>query len=112
MCLMECVLDNLFNNVLCYCYLMVEISLLLLGNKVILIVEDDGLGIVLENCEYIFEFFVCFDFSWGCLIGGCGLGLVIVYFIVLVMGGMVNCGISELGGVCFLFSWLLWYNIL
>lgn len=108
---MERVLDNLFNNVLRYCYLTVEISLLLSGNRAILIVEDDGLGIVLENREYIFEFFVRFDFSRDRLIGGCGLGLVIVYFIVLVMGGTVNCDISELGGVRFSFSWSLWYNI-
>lgn len=74
-----------------------------------LIVEDDGFGIEVDVCECVFEFFVRFDFSRDWVIGGCGFGFVIVYFIVLVMGGSVVCDESELGGVKFSFYWLVWY---
>lgn len=84
---------------------------MLQGLCVLLLVEDDGLGIVFEECEWVFEFFVCFDFSWDWVIGGCGFGLVIVYSIVQVMGGEVCCEVSFFGGVCFCFSWLVYYQL-
>lgn len=91
---------------------MAEISSSSLGNRVIPTAEDDGLGTVLENCEYTPEFPACSDFSWDCLIGGRGSGSVTAYLTVSVTGGMANRDISESGGVCPLPSRLPRYNTL
>lgn len=102
LCLLVCVLFNLICNVVCYVgniiIICVEVGFV---GVLCLMVEDDGFGIFELDCVCVFELFLCLDVSCDCYIGGFGLGLVIVWCIVLVYGGDVCFDVVMLGGVCF-----------
>lgn len=82
-----CVVENLIGNVVCYgnC---VEVEVVLGFSYFCVLVEDDGLGILCEQCDEVLKFFIWLDVvcnqNWG---QGVGLGFVIVVDIVCVYGG-------------------------
>ena len=71
------------------------------GAGVELTVEDDGVGIAVEQRERVFERFVRLDEARARDAGGSGLGLAIVRQIVAAHGGSVAVGSARLGGARF-----------
>jgi two-component system, NtrC family, sensor kinase len=70
------------------------------GERVELVVEDDGLGVAPEACDRLFEpFFTTKDVHEGT-----GLGLSIVHSVATEHGGAVSHGRAELGGARFVFA--------
>lgn len=102
--LIKCVVVNMVVNVVCYGNGWIKVSSGIELYCVWFQVEDDGLGIKLEQCKYLFQFFVCGDSV--CSISGIGLGLVIVQCIIDNYNGMLEIGISECGGLL-ICVWLL-----
>jgi len=70
--------------------------------QVKLTVEDDGLGIPMDECERVFERYYRLDTSRSREDGGSGLGLAICEGIVHSHGGRIYAaGSTRLGGACF-----------
>ena len=74
------------------------------GDRVVLIVDDDGPGIPEDQRERVFERFVRLDEARARDAGGSGLGLAIVEEIVPAHGGEATATASALGGVRFSIS--------
>lgn len=78
---MYCLFFNLVDNVVMYVqwvWVWVECS----GGVIIVVVVDDGLGLVEEQLEVVFDLFVWVEILCLCQIGGVGLGLIIVCVLV------------------------------
>ncbi len=71
------------------------------GDKVVLVVEDRGIGIPDEDLPNIFSRFYRVDKARSREAGGSGLGLSIVYDAVALHGGTVEAKHREGGGSCF-----------
>lgn len=99
------VLCNLLCNVFKYVSQQIIVSVELIDDCILIYVDDDGIGILLEECEYIFLVFICFDCLCDCVIGGYGFGLVIVCCVFEFYGGSVIVNVVLFGGVCFILFW-------
>jgi two-component system OmpR family sensor kinase len=95
-------IGNLLKNALKYGRGRIHVSAGNDGNLVCIMVDDDGLGIPEDQRERIFEPFHRIDTSRDRNTGGYGLGLAIVRQAVLLHGGVVSVGVSNLGGACFM----------
>jgi two-component system, OmpR family, phosphate regulon sensor histidine kinase PhoR len=91
-------LDNLIDNALKYTSEggHVTVRARVEGDRLVVLVEDDGAGIPGDSLARIFERFYRVDKARSRAIGGTGLGLAIVKHAVLSMGGAVSVT-SQLG---------------
>lgn len=64
-------------------------------------VSDTGIGIPIEETEYIFDAFYRVDKSRSREIGGCGLGLAIVKTIIEKQKGSISVSSNRSGGSVF-----------
>ena len=96
--MIEELIYNLCDNAICYNNIggSVRVSVGSEADKVILRVQDTGIGIPKESQERIFERFYRVDKSRSKSTGGTGLGLAIVKHIVAVHGAQISL-VSEVG---------------
>lgn len=74
------------------------------GGHWVIAVEDSGAGVPVADRPRIFERFARLDASRASVSGGAGLGLSIAQRLVVMMGGTIEVGDSELGGARFAVS--------
>jgi signal transduction histidine kinase len=79
----------------------VDVTVSTVGERVTLIVDDDGPGIPEEDREYVFQRF----HRANALPGGAGLGLSIADAVVKATGGHSDVGVAPLGGARISVSW-------
>nr|WP_280801371.1 ATP-binding protein [Arthrobacter pigmenti] len=91
---------NLVDNAAQHARSQVRLRLSATESTAVLAVEDDGLGVPVEDRERVFERFARLDESRTRNSGGSGLGLSIVQEIVSAHHGTVQISDSPLGGVC------------
>jgi len=96
--LLEQVLPNLLANAARYANQEIAVGVEAAGDRVVIVVDDDGPGIPEDDRKRIFERFVRLDDARGRRTGGYGLGLAIVARIVNLNGGRVVAESSPLGG--------------
>lgn len=96
--------DNLLKNALRYANSQVLVSVQSRDGQQLLIVEDDGLGILEENHQLIFIPFARLDKSRNCKTGGLGLGLAIAKTAATKLGGTLTVQHSQHGGAKFILS--------
>lgn len=97
---------NFVDNVLKYCLVGVCVDVLMvymLDGGVQFVVEDNGFGIFVEECECVFD---CFYWFVQVFMGGSGLGLVIVCEIVQVYDVVFVLEVCEGGGLCVVLCFL------
>jgi len=96
------ILINLLSNAINYSEKgLIKLSILIGDKSYSLKVEDQGIGIAIENINYIFEEFRQVDGSNTRKVGGTGLGLSITKNFVELLGGKIEV-VSTLGsGSCF-----------
>lgn len=91
------VLTNVVDNALSHCRSAVELTLLTANGNAVIMVDDNGPGVPVEDRDRIFERFVRLDEARTAE-RGTGLGLAIVRDTVLAHHGEVELGDSPLGG--------------
>jgi len=101
--LMECVLHNLLSNASRYARECVRVTLRREGEDAVVLVEDDGRGILPADRERVFESFVRLRKTTE--VKGFGLGLAIVRRIMGWHLGSCRVLDSELGGACLELRW-------
>lgn len=94
-------LQNLVGNAMRYGIREVRVTALGAADALIIRVEDDGIGIPVEEQERIFEPFYRMDRSRDRQTGGFGLGLAITRRAIQCQGGSVQVAVSSLGGAGF-----------
>ncbi|WP_438283278.1 ATP-binding protein [Pseudomonas alabamensis] len=94
--------QNLVRNAMRYCDRYLCVSLVLEADGTCrLTVEDDGIGVPVQECERIFQPFYRLDRSRDRATGGFGLGLAISRRAIESQGGTLDVMPSALGGACF-----------
>jgi signal transduction histidine kinase len=96
---MEQVLDNLISNAMRYVGKggKTNLSAELQGNKIALVVEDNGEGIAPDVLPHVFERFYRGDRSRNGSAGESGLGLAIAKSLVEAMGGTITASSEGIG---------------
>lgn len=105
--LMPYALKNLLRNAFKYAHSQVIVHCEICCNKVCLHVDDDGIGIPIEERERVFQAFTRLDRSRDRTTGGHGLGLAIVRRVLDMHRGTAIVEDSRLGGARFTLSWPL-----
>ncbi|MBT9523130.1 MAG: two-component sensor histidine kinase, partial [Dechloromonas sp.] len=77
----------------------------LVGDNMLIHVDDDGIGIPPEEREHIFSAFTRLDRSRDRSTGGYGLGLAIARRVLELHGGTATADASPLGGARFTLTW-------
>lgn len=95
------VMTNLVANATAHAATKVEVSAVSRGGEVLVVVDDDGPGVPVEERDKIFDRFTRLDASRTSSSGGSGLGLAIVKAIAEAHGGRVGCSDGPLGGARF-----------
>jgi signal transduction histidine kinase len=99
---------NLLKNSLRYAHSHIRIGILIVpDNQILIILDDDGPGIPMDQRKAIFTPFYRLDSSRSRDTGGVGLGLALVALIAQRLNGKVDVDDSPLGGARFIFSWPL-----
>jgi len=98
-------LKNLLRNAFKYAREQIRISAEVDGRYLLLHVDDDGIGIPLEERERIFSAFTRLDRSRDRATGGYGLGLAIVRRVLEMHAGSATAEASPLGGARFTLRW-------
>ncbi len=98
-------LNNLLANAARFAQQTITVSYLRSGSDLLLLVEDDGIGVEPSMREKIFEPFTQLDNQERASEKGHGLGLAIVKQIAVWHGGDANVEESELGGARFTVRW-------
>lgn len=98
-------LNNLLANAARFAQQTITVSYLRSGNDLLLIVEDDGIGVEQSMRDKIFEPFTQLDNQERASEKGHGLGLAIVKQIAVWHGGDANVEESKLGGARFTVRW-------
>lgn len=93
---------NLFDNVCKWVKFCVLIMVECQDFRLCIDIEDDGLGIVVEDCQVLLQWGKCGDEQ----VLGFGLGLVIVNDFVILYGGCLELLDLLVGGLC-VWLWLL-----
>ncbi len=99
------VLDNLLRNAIRYAETSITVTIRAHGNRVIVVVEDDGPGIPEANWDTLFDPFVRLDQSRDRNSGGIGLGLAIVRRYMEWHGGTASVSKVEPHGARFELNW-------
>jgi signal transduction histidine kinase len=99
--LLRQVVQNLLDNAVRHAESQVSVSLHERVGWVELYVDDDGVGVPVDERTHVFERFVRLDQARAREAGGAGLGLAIVRKIVDASGGTVELGSAPLGGARF-----------
>ncbi|WP_342742221.1 ATP-binding protein [Pseudoalteromonas denitrificans] len=94
-------IQNLIGNALKYSKTLVQVSLILTHDKVLIKVADDGPGIDESEWVNVFKPFTRLDKSRDKKTGGFGLGLAIVKKIIIWHKGRCYLEETDLGGACF-----------
>lgn len=103
--------SNLLRNAIKYAQTKIVVSGEIAGNRVLLHVDDDGVGIPPEERQRVFFAFTRLDHSRDRATGGYGLGLAIVRLVLEQHGGTASAAASPLGGARFTLSWPLLQNV-
>jgi two-component system sensor histidine kinase RstB len=98
---------NLLRNAIKYAKARIVVSAEVSGDKILLHVDDDGIGIPPEERERVFSAFTRLDRSRDRATGGYGLGLAIARLVLEQHGGSAIADQSPLGGARFTLTWPL-----
>ncbi len=98
-------IHNLLRNASLYGNQTISLSLFVKKDLLQIRIEDDGIGIPVEDRERIFNAFTRLDISRHRKTGGHGLGLAITKKIIEAHQGSIHISDSRLGGACFTLSW-------
>lgn len=98
-------LRNLLRNAFKYANQQVRVSAQLNGDLIAIHVDDDGIGIPIEEREHVFSAFTRLDRSRDRSTGGYGLGLAIARRVLELHGGSAIAGDSPLGGARLSLCW-------
>jgi two-component system sensor histidine kinase RstB len=98
---------NLLRNAIKYARARIVVSAEVSGDRILLHVDDDGIGIPPEERERVFSAFTRLDRSRDRATGGYGLGLAIARLVLEQHGGGASADQSPLGGARFTLSWPL-----
>jgi len=99
-------LRNLLRNAFKYASQKIVVSAELLDGRILIHVDDDGIGIPPEEREHIFSAFTRLDRSRDRSTGGYGLGLAIARRVLELHGGTATAAASPLGGARFTLAWI------
>lgn len=98
-------LRNLLRNAFKYARSNIQVSSELDGERILIHVDDDGIGIPEAEREHVFSAFTRLDRSRDRSTGGYGLGLAIARRVLEMHGGTACAQQSPLGGARFTLSW-------
>ncbi|WP_265948045.1 ATP-binding protein [Dechloromonas sp. A34] len=98
-------LRNLLRNAFKYASKQILVSAELVDNRIMIHVDDDGIGIPAEEREHIFSAFTRLDRSRDRATGGYGLGLAIARRVLELHGGTATANAAPLGGARFTLAW-------
>jgi len=98
-------LRNLLRNAFKYASKQITVSAELNDDRILLHVDDDGIGIPPEEREHIFSAFTRLDRSRDRATGGYGLGLAIARRVLELHGGTATAAAAPLGGARFTLTW-------
>lgn len=98
-------LRNLLRNAFKYASKQILVSAELVDNRIMIHVDDDGIGIPAEEREHIFSAFTRLDRSRDRATGGYGLGLAIARRVLELHGGTATADSAPLGGARFTLAW-------
>ena len=103
--LMPHALGNLLRNAVKYASHRILVSAELIGDRLAIHVDDDGIGVPEEDREHVFSAFTRLDRSRDRASGGYGLGLAIARQVLELHGGTARAGTSPMGGARFTLCW-------
>lgn len=98
-------LRNLLRNAFKYAAHRIRVSAELVGEHILVHVDDDGIGIPAAEREHIFSAFTRLDRSRDRSTGGYGLGLAIARRVLELHGGTATAAAAPLGGARFTLAW-------
>jgi two-component system sensor histidine kinase RstB len=98
-------LRNLLRNAFKYASKQIVVSAELQDGRILVHVDDDGIGIPPEDRENVFSAFTRLDRSRDRSTGGYGLGLAITRRVLELHGGSATADASPLGGARFTLAW-------
>jgi len=96
---------NLLRNAFKYASGQIVVSAELQGERILIHVDDDGIGIPPDEREHIFSAFTRLDRSRDRATGGYGLGLAIARRVLELHGGTATAEAAPLGGARFTLAW-------
>ena len=102
---------NLLRNAFKYAKTRIRVSSQVIGQRILVHVDDDGIGIPPEERQRVFFAFTRLDRSRDRATGGNGLGLAIVRLVLEQHGGTATADASPLGGARFTLSWPVLHNV-
>ena len=98
-------LTNLLRNAIKYAKSRIVVSAQVSANRVLIHVDDDGIGIAPDERQKVFSAFTRLDRSRDRATGGYGLGLAITRRVLELHGGSATANASPLGGARFTLTW-------
>ena len=98
-------LRNLLRNAFKYASRQIAVSAELDGERILIHVDDDGIGIPPEERDHVFSAFTRLDRSRDRATGGYGLGLAITRRVLELHGGTATAEAAPLGGARFTLAW-------
>ena len=104
-------ISNLLRNAMKYAQGKIRVSAQVLGEQILVHVDDDGIGIPADERERVFSPFTRLDRSRDRSTGGYGLGLAIVQLVMEQHHGQASAAESPLGGARFTLAWPLSQNV-
>ena len=104
-------ITNLLRNALKYAKSRIVVSAEVIGNSILVHVDDDGIGIPEAELQRVFSAFTRLDRSRDRATGGYGLGLAIVRLVLEQHGGSAVAEASPLGGARFSLRWPLLQSV-
>ena len=102
---------NLLRNALKYAKSRIVVSAEVVGDNILVHVDDDGIGIPEDERQRVFSAFTRLDRSRDRATGGYGLGLAIVRLVLEQHGGTAAADVSPLGGARFTLRWPLLQSV-
>lgn len=104
-------LTNLLRNAIKYAKSRIVVSAQVSANRVLIHVDDDGIGISPDERQKVFNAFTRLDRSRDRATGGYGLGLAIVRLVLEQHEGSALADASPLGGARFTLNWPLLHTV-
>ena len=102
---------NLLRNAFRYAKTQIQVKAEIIGGNILVHVDDDGIGVPVEDRERVFSAFSRLDNARGRTTGGYGLGLAIAKQVLEQHGGKSSVADSPLGGARFTLEWPLSQNV-